>query len=125
MVKICEPGQIGCSECGGDAITHGSGYVTCWPWQKRLCKKCFGHGWRPVVAPPLPPNRDGVLSDVKDTVRNRFEVVILHRSEPGRGRFAVVCIDDDEVAEIPITKDQLEQDEFFAALKKLVLHLMK
>lgn len=133
MVKICEYGQMGCPECGGDRIHHGSGNGPFWPFVRRLCKKCSGHGWIPIPPPPpLPPDR--YLSPPDDEVRKavaieevlqKCEVCILHRYEPFVGRFAVVCLDGEEIASIPILKEQSEQDEFFAAVKQLVLRLVK
>jgi hypothetical protein len=126
MVKICEPGQSGCNRCGGGPIHYGSGKVR-YPYFffGHVCPLCDGKGWRPVIAPPLPPDRNAVVSKVNDSVRQKTEVVILHRYEPVAGRHAIVCVDGEEVAEIPITQDQSQKDEFFAALKKMVLHLIK
>jgi len=130
MVTLCEPGQVGCSECGGGPLHYGRGRVRCYLWGFRACVRCKGSGWLPVPVsfPPLqllPADRNAVVSRVYDSVRQKTEVVILHRYEPVAGRHAIVCVDGEEVAEIPITQDQSQKDEFFAALKKLVLHLMK
>lgn len=121
MVKLCEPGQTGCDDCGGDRLHHGSGYASWfrWPWKRRrLCKKCYGHGVIQIAPPPpLPPSRSRTAT--------RPEVVVLLRYKSGNGHFAVVYVDCEEVGEIPITKAQSQDDAFFVALRVMVQKLVE
>jgi hypothetical protein len=128
MVKICEYGQMGCPECGGDRIHHGSGLVRSWWWTTPPCLKCDGKGWIPIPPPQFLPDGPSFAPANEESVEQVLqtcEVVILYRYSCGVGRFAVVCLDGEEIASIPILKEQSEQDEFFAALKQLVLRLVK
>ncbi len=121
MVKRCEPGQTGCPDCGGDRRHHGHGYGPWlfWPFKRRrLCKKCWGHGFIQFAPPPaLPPSRSRTAT--------RPEVVILSRHKVGIGDFAVIYVGGKEIAEIPILKAQSFEDGFYESLRLAIQEVVE